>query len=371
MKGYYGRQIASAIRAFIKQHPELATRYKQAKTVVRSFRQPAFYEMATRCNLSCEGCYYFDNNPDVTTNNPCSIEEWYKFFAHEAARGVTMAYFVGAEPALEQERLLAAAPHFPFGNIGTNGTVAIDPAVPYRIGVSIWAGDNASDKELRGATVFRRALKNYRGDPRAIMLFTVTRWTIDQIETVAKMCQDHGVQLTFNLYSPTHTFLDKLTQGAENDSSYFRVSSGRHTPTLDDEALIKAHRAMGSALDRYPDTVVYSHPFNDFICGPTPLYELDPDTGVALDCGSRILSPMRYFTTDLVSQSVKCCTAEVGCDQCRLYSGGWSSKFVPRATDVKDLVSFERWLDMIETLGRIFLYPREIHKIRHIHEKEQ
>ncbi|MBF0622910.1 MAG: hypothetical protein HQL54_13400 [Magnetococcales bacterium] len=364
MKGHYGRQIARAIRSFITEKPDLALRYKHAKSVVRSFRNPAFYEIATRCNLTCEGCYYFGNENAPPTDGNRPLEEWQRFFAKEAARGVTMAYFVGAEPALKQERLLAAAPYFPYGNIGTNGTVRIDPAVPYRIGVSIWAGEESSDIELRGGSAFRKALHNYRGDPRAIMLFTVTQWTINQVETVAEMCQDHGVQLTFNLYSPTHTFQAKLAQGVDNDRDHFRLSRTGHAPILDDAALVEVHRTLAETLDRFPETVVYAHPFNDFICTSHPRYELDPETGVAIDCGSRIVPPMRYYTTDLTAQAVKCCTPEVDCAHCRLYSGGWSSKFVPGISDVKDDVSFERWLDMMETLGRIFLYPRDRHAER-------
>lgn len=358
----YERFVFSCIQSFLASKPELKTRYHQAKTIVRAFRKPAFYEVATRCNLKCEGCYYFEGGSmaSLAASTECEppLSEWERFFAEEAARGVSMAYFVGAEPALEQDRLLAAAPHFPFGNIGTNGTIRIDSAVPYRIGVSVWAGDDASDRALRGASVFRKALRNYCGDPRAVMLFTVTRWTIDQIDAVAEMCRDHDVALTFSLYSPTNSFLNKLARGAKNDRDFFRISRAGHTPVLDQDALIRVRRTIRSALDRFPDTILYSHAYNDLMCTAGPRYDLDPETGVAVNCGSRIVPPMRYYTTDLLSKSVKCCTPDVDCATCRIYSGGWSSRFIPRTSDVQTLDSFENWLDMIETLGRIFLLNR-------------
>ncbi|MGN7613496.1 hypothetical protein ACQZV8_15590 [Magnetococcales bacterium HHB-1] len=363
MKRDYGRKIATTIQSFLRGDKALTTRYRQAKQVIRAFRQPAFYEITTECNLSCEGCYYFSHENPLPPENQHPAEDWERFFAHEAKRGVSMAYFVGAEPGLAQERLLAAAAHFPYGNIGTNGTIPIDQSIPYRIGVSLWAGETHSDRDLRGAAVFRKALRNYRGDPRAIMLLTVTRWTIDQIETIAKMCQDHGVALTFNLYSPTHMFLKKLHDHAQQDSQHFRLSGPDHAPLLNAEIISKVHDTLASVLDRFPETVIYSHAFNDFICAPTPLYTLDSE-GIAIDCGSRILPPMRYYTTDLKSQSIKCCTAEVDCASCRLYSGGWSSKFVPKHSDIKDRAAFERWIGMIEVLGDIFLYPRDQHQIR-------
>ena len=57
---------------------------------------------------------------------------------------------------------------------------------------------------------------------------------------------------------------------------------------------------------------------------------------------------------------MKCCTFDIDCSQCRIYSGGWSSKFEPRPEDLADITAFERWLDMVDTAGRIFvLEPRE------------
>jgi hypothetical protein len=41
-----------------------------------------------------------------------------------------------------------------------------------------------------------------------------------------------------------------------------------------------------------------------------------------------------------------------------MYSGGWSSKFQPTQSDVASTGAFSDWLDMMSTLGRIFLYDR-------------
>lgn len=361
MTATYDKKIPARIRSHITADPDLATRYSAAKSVIRAFRRPAFYEIETRCNLKCEGCYYFEGGDTKDRKPRASVDEWEAFFRQEANRGVSMAYFVGAEPALAQERLIAAAPYFPFGNIGTNGTVRIDPAVPYRIGVSVWAGDDATDRRLRGASVFRKALRNYEGDPRAIMLFTISRWSIDHVPAVAEMCADHGVALTFNLYSPTNSFLSKIAQGAGNDGHFFRVSSDHDSPMLGPEDLDCIRHVLGEAIECFPETVIYSHAYNEEICRPNPGYTIDPSTGWATDCGSRIVEPMRYHTVDLEQASVKCCTPDIDCSQCRMYSGGWSSRFVPRHADVVDTTAFRRWLDMIETLGRIFLYPRDGH----------
>lgn len=56
------RTIVQGLRDRLIESPELAARYDRAKGVVRAFRRPAFYEVSTRCNLKCEGCYYFSDD---------------------------------------------------------------------------------------------------------------------------------------------------------------------------------------------------------------------------------------------------------------------------------------------------------------------
>lgn len=352
------RPILSRIHDLLDANPEFAPRYEAAKLVVRAFRRPAFYEITQRCNLYCEGCYYFEDDRRQSVREQHSLAAWTEFFAAEAQRHVTMAYFVGAEPALHQERLVAASSHFPHGNIGTNGTIRIDPVVPYRIGVSLWAGDADTDKTLRGASVFRKAFKNYAGDPRAIMLYTVTSWNLGCLRTVAAMCRDHGLPLTFNLYSPTETFLNKLHRHADNDNHFFRVSRSGHTPCLSTAELARIRRCVAELMEEFPDTVIYSRAYNAWITEPGPRYDLDPQTGIATHCGSRINGGMKYFGSNLQRMMPKCCTPDVDCSQCRMYSGGWSSKFRPSARDVVSAAAFADWLDMIAVLGRIFLYER-------------
>lgn len=348
--------VLAACRQIQAEHPHLREKYSRARKIVRAFKAPAFYEVTTKCNLKCEGCYYFEGGKTASIRARDRIDDWKRFFADEAARGVSMAYFVGAEPAMAPDRLMAAAEHFPYGNIGTNGTIRIDSSVQYRIGVSVWAGDDEADTRLRGGSVFRKALRNYAGDPRAIILLTVSKWAVDQIPRVAELCQDHDLPLTFNIYSPTHQFNRKLSASAPNDSSYFRISSPDSSPKLDDAALKRLRRAMNQAIEDYPDTVIYSKSYNDYICQPGSRYELDPDTGIAIDCQSRIREPMRYFDVSLSPNPVKCCTPDVDCRTCRMYSGGWSSRFIPKPRDAASPEAFEGWLDSIETLGRIFLY---------------
>lgn len=338
--------------------PHLTPAYEEAKRVVRAFRKPAFYEVATRCNLFCEGCYYFsdDFKPIEGVED---VDTWDRFFAAEAERGVTMAYFVGAEPALHQDRLIAAGKYFPYGNIGTNGTIRIDPSVPYRIGVSVWGVEADTDADLRGGRSFHKAIRNYAGDPRAILLYTLTKTNLGDARRLAEIGRDNGLPVTFNMYSPTHTYLRKLTEGEGNDREFFRISNRENNLLWDDDSLAQVRRTMDDLIDDFPETVVYSKAYNAWATQSGPLYDIDPETGIARDCHSRMIGQMRYFKTDLQQGQEKCGTSDAVCSECRMYSGGWSSKFEPRDADLVSEASLADWLDMIAILGRIFLIERE------------
>jgi hypothetical protein len=351
---YVTRQIASILEA----RPDLRAAYGAAKGVVRVFRKPAFYEITQRCNLKCEGCYYFERDGFEPVPEQPSLTAWENFFASEAQRVVTMAYFVGAEPALEQERLMAAAPWFRYGNIGTNGTVRIDPAIPFRIGVSVWAGDDETDRKLRQSTAFRKAFRNYAGDPRAIILFTLSPWNLPELRDIAWMCRDHDLTLTFNMYSPTTRFLDKLRAGIGNDGMFFRVSRPGHTPCFSADDLLAARRAVAEVMDEFPDVIVFSRSYNDWATEAGSRYEIDAETGIALHCGSRVTGTLRYHGPNLREMHPKCCTPGIDCSQCRMYSGGLSSRFQPRPSDVANPDAFAQWLETMQALGKIFLYER-------------
>lgn len=357
------RTILARISALTRGRPDLHSRYRGAKEVIHAFRRPAFYEITQRCNLWCEGCYYFEVGERHRVHEESSTEAWEEFFAAEAERHVSMAYFVGAEPALHQERLVAASRWFPYGNIGTNGTIRIDPVVPYRIGVSVWAGNDSDDRRLRGGSAFRKAFKNYAGDPRAIILFTLSRWNLDSVRSVAKMCRDHALPLTFNMYSPTSAFLTKLRHGRANDNEYFRVSRLDDSPLFSHNDLVRTRNLVAELMEEFPETIVYSAAYNTWATQPGSLYEID-ENGIAPRCGSRMIGTMHYFGADLQPLHPKCGTPDVDCSECRMYSGGWSSKFQPSEADVASEESFVAWLEMIEVLGRIFLYDRASHAQR-------
>lgn len=350
------REMQRRIRALLVGRSDLEARYRQAKRIIRVFRRPAFYEISQKCNLWCEGCYYFEDKHRPAITNEMTPAEWEAFFEAERERGVSMAYLVGAEPALYMDRLSAASRNIRFGKIGTNGTIRIAPDVQFRIGISVW-GDDREDAVLRGGSVLRKAFKNYEGDPRAIMLFTLSPWNLHTVDAVVRACADHGLPVTFSMFSPTQTYLDKIANRVPADDEYFRLAPTRTPPVFSNEDLRRTEDAVTEAMEKYPDTVLFSRAYGERVTRPGPLYDLDEATGIATNCASRIREPLRYHRTNGRAVTIKCCTPDVDCAHCRLYSGGWSSRFRPDPEFLVDSGSFERWLEIIEMAGRIFLYP--------------
>ena len=350
------RDMLRRCKSLLQETPSLVPRYELAKQIIRIFRRPAFYEMSQRCNLFCEGCYYYENEARLKVDIEEPQHKWDAFFKTEKARGVSMAYFVGAEPALEQKRLIAATKHLTYEKIGTNGTIRIDPEVAFRIGISVW-GDDETDAKLRGGSVLRKAMRNYAGDNRAVMLFTLSPWNLHTVPDVMKASQDHGLPVTFNMFSPTSTYLDKITQGEKSDDKFFRLAPEQGAPTFTTDDLACAADVMTVAMEDFPDTALCTPAFRDLITEPGPLFDIDPLTNIARDCGSRIQGALRYHSTALRSEDVKCCTPDIDCKECRLYSGAWSTQFTPAPQYLQSAETFELWLDMMEMVGRIFIYP--------------
>lgn len=350
------RQVLRRLQALLAEDPGLAQMFEAAKEVVRAFRRPAFYEVSQRCNLFCEGCYYFEGPTAYRLQNAPKVEAWRAFFEREAKeRKVSMAYFIGAEPSLEPERLYAAKDYFSYGSIGTNGTVKIDPEIPFRIAISVW-GDAATDTKLRGADAFKKALANYGEDPRAIVVYTLSAWNLDAAREVAVMCRDHGLPLTFNMYTPTAPFLDKVEGGTQNDKAYFRLSKKGSTPCFDAESLLACRQTVRDLMEAFPKTIVYTDSYNDWATRAGSMFHVDDTSGIASNCGSRIVGTFKYFGADLQPRDLKCCTPDIDCRDCRMYSAGWSTRLQLTPADVASADSFRVWCDDMAALGKIVVY---------------
>lgn len=284
----------------------------------------AGFDVSSTCNLRCEGCYYFSGDRSATEHRQANdLQLWQDFFATKAAEGVNYAYLAGAEPSLEPDRIRAAAAAIPWGMVVTNGTRRIPDEVRYRIHISLW-GSEATSGLTRGADVNRKAFANYRDDPRAIFVYTINRQNLDEIEPMVAACAANGNRITFSHFSPTQEYRQKLARNAANDQDFFRFSSDQSHLLLDADVFAKAREIIVRLMRLYPDTILYSMAYDDWISEPGSRYELD-ENGIATDCAFRADPWFRYYQINRNPSPQKCGLPNMDCSECRTYAPGVAS----------------------------------------------
>jgi len=310
------------------------------------------YDITHDCNIECEGCFYYvgsDHGGRPEATDRATIDS---FFRAEAERGVNYAEVSGGEPALAEEKLAIMACHIPRGVIYTNGTVPISRDIRYSIQVSIW-GMPRDDKKLRGAEIFTKQVRNYRDDDRAVFVFTISHRTVDDILAVTALCADTGIPLTYNHFSPTTDYLDRLAAPDGKRDNYFRFSSNDDNLILTPSDLQRSEDLIAEAMERYREAVIYNPLFSRLIHNPEGFFRLDPASDVAIDCASRLKGTFKHFRVDLsAADDVKCATPNISCLHCRCYAQSLGTAMqrqtrVPMQTGLNDWIALWRlWCDL-------------------------
>ncbi len=198
------------------------------------------------CNLRCTGCYFFEEGMDKIAP-PEDEAVFDDFIQKEKERGTNFVTIVGGEPSLALGRLKKIYDNFKT-SVATNGLrkIPVEGFENLPIGISVW-GDRETDKRLRGngkIEVFARALKNYRGDPRAFWYYTAAPGLAHEIKSVVKQCVENGNCVLFNYYS------DLSGRGGNLD---FR--QGFH----------EVQREIDRMMERYPDKILMTSYFNEIV----------------------------------------------------------------------------------------------------------
>lgn len=328
--------------------PDPAARYESLRRAVGRLRT-SNYDISRTCNLRCEGCLFFSGADAADLGEVTDTARWRAFFAAEARRGINFAYLAGAEPSLVPERIAACHDHIAMGVIFTNGTKKISPDIRYRIHVSLWGNETRSIL-YRGGNANARALRNYAGDPRAVFVLTLSNLNLEEAAEVAQACQDHGVKLTFSLFSPTLDYQARQQDGAAERSDFFRFSSSAQDMRFDREGLARARAVIQDLSQRHPGTVLASQAYYDWITGVGDLYALDAN-GIATDCGNRLTRWHRHFNADLTRNSGKCCSPNLDCRDCRAYAMGLASYLTRRELRQDEA----KWLEVWQFWADVFL----------------
>ena len=311
------------------------------------------YDITNRCNLRCEGCFFFEGELSSHYSSDRAVDEYRIFFAAEKARGITYPHFAGAEPALVPERLAVAAEFWRHGLIYSNGTIKLDSALPFMIHISVWGGAK-TDQRLRGGKVLERAIRNYRGDRRAIFLYTINPQNIADIPEVVEKMRDNGLRISFNHFSAPRQYKTKIRDGAATEArGTFRLSSGDSNLVFSRNDLLKTRDVVGRMIADFPQSVVYSPHYNDFVNGAEPIFDLDPKTGKATNCAILGMPHHRQHHTDFSYSDDECCIANVDCGECRHYVSVYTLMMSRMREAMKDSAAFEAWLDVYYTWCRL------------------
>lgn len=295
------------------------------------FLRESTYDMTRRCNIRCEGCYYYEGDKQHTSevHDPAA---WRALMQAERERGITYVVLAGAEPSLVPDLLRVCFDEMPLGAIATNGVRRIPDSVGYRIHISVWGNDDTSLRIRKARHMLARQIDNYRGDRRAVFVYTFTPHNIVEAGEVAETLARQGCGLTFSVFSSPVGYTGTL----------------RHTP----QSLTQTRRAMLDLLERYPEHVLYS-PYNAVAhTHRLGLHDLfgcsyprrNPSTDIGLG------RSFRQYRTDLSwNREAACCVPDTDCSDCRHYAAGSAVVTARLFRHACDPDRFNSWLDYVDT----------------------
>lgn len=306
------------------------------------FLRESTYDMTRRCNIQCEGCYYFEGEKQHTPEN-ADPDTWRALMQSEKKRGITFVVLAGAEPSLVTDLCQVCFEEMPLGAIATNGIKHIPAEIGYKIHISVWGNDDTSLRVRKARHMLERQIENYQGDPRAVFVYTFTPHNIDQAEAVTRRLARHGCRITFNMFSAPVGYSGDL----------------RHSPAT----LAQTRQTMIHLLDRYPDTVIYSYYNAVAHTHSRGLHALfgcsyprqNPSTGVGLG------RSFRQYRTDLSwDDSAACCVPDTDCIDCRHYAAGSAVVTARLFRHADNPDAFRSWLDYVNTYLAVWVtdYPR-------------
>ena len=309
--------------------PAIKSRWEKVRRYF--FLRESTYDMTSRCNIRCNGCYYYEGEKQYT-HDELDAAAWQARMRKEKERGITFAVLAGAEPSLVPDLCEVCCREIPLGAIATNGLKFIPARVDYKIHISVWGSDESSYKTRNARNMLVRQLEHYSGDPRAVFIYTFTPHNIAEAETVAATIAKQGGRISFNVFSAPVGYTGDL----------------RHTP----QSLLKTGRMMIKLLNRYPEQVLFS-PYNTVAhtheLGLHTLFgctypRQNPTENVGLG------KSFRQYRTDLTwNRAAACCVPDTDCDDCRHYAAGSAVVTARLFRHAINPEQFSAWLDYVDT----------------------
>jgi organic radical activating enzyme len=305
-------------------------RQKWEKVRKYFFLRESTYDMTRKCNIACEGCYYYQGEKAGATGIE-DPEQWRRLMEEEKQRGITYVVLAGAEPSLVPELLDVCYDQIPLGCIATNGLIPIDKNVDYRIHVSVWGNDATSQQVRNAKNMLSRQIQNYGNDPRAVFVYTFTRHNIGEAREVMDQLVQNNCRVTFNMFSAPAGYAGGLAHDAQS--------------------LKKTRQTMEEIGRQYPDHVIFS-PYHrvvhthrlglhDLFSCPYP--RANPSTDIGLG------RSFRQYRADLTwKRDDACCVPDTDCADCRHYAAGSAVVTARMFRHAARPETFSAWLDYVD-----------------------
>jgi hypothetical protein len=305
------------------------------------FLRESTYDMTRKCNIRCEGCYYYEGEKQYALDNQ-DPEAWRDLLRAEKSRGITYVVLAGAEPSLVPELCQACYGEIPLGAIATNGLKFMPESIGYKIHISVWGNDETS-RRIRGAPdMLARQIENYRNDPRAMFVYTFTRDNIDEARYATDTLAAHGCQATFNMFSAPVGYTGTL----------------RHTQ----DSLLRVRKTMMDLMAEYPENILFSlynvmahtHTLSlhDLFSCSYPRMNPSEDIGLGRS--------FRQYRTDLTwDRGAACCVPDTDCLDCRHYAAGSAVVTARMFRHAAHPDTFKAWLDYVDTYLAVWVMGYE------------
>ena len=326
--------LASQSFADILRYPDIAERFAHVRRYF--FLRESTYDMTSRCNVRCDGCYYYEGDKQNAQDN-VEVEAWQSLFREEKARGITFVVLAGAEPALVPALLEACYAEIPLGAIASNGLVRIPESVGYRIHISVWGNDATSERVRKAKRMLERQMDAYAGDPRAVFVYTFTRENLAETPAVIETLAKRGCKVTFNMFSSTVGYHGPLAHTAES--------------------LAETRRIMLRMLAEFPEHILFS-PYSAAAHTDTlSLHDLFSCPYPRQNAGQFGLGrSFRQYRSDLTwIREASCCVPDTDCADCRHYAAGSAIVTARMNRHITSPDQFRGWLDYVDTYLAVWI----------------
>jgi MoaA/NifB/PqqE/SkfB family radical SAM enzyme len=319
--------------------PLIGARWEKVRNYF--FLRESTYDMTNRCNIRCDGCYYYEGDKQFAHENQ-NPADWRNLMKDEKARGITYVVLAGAEPSLAPELCQVCFEEMPVGAIASNGLRPIPGSIHYRIHISVWGDDETSLRVRRAKDMLVRQIANYQKDPRAVFVYTFTRENIDQIHGVMEVLARHGCKVTLNMFSSPVGYTGPL----------------RHTP----QSLVHTRQTMMALISEYPENLLfspYSAVAHTHVYGLHDLYSCSyprMNSSTAIGLGRSF----RQYRADLTwDRTAACCVPDTDCTDCRHYAAGSAVVTARLFRHASDPDTFKSWLDYVDTYLAVWVMGYE------------